>query len=200
MPLQTLEKAHKTILNKFDQVLSSIFLMAKINYWLGFSDTHALFIIHSKKSFAHYFFLCLVFVFCFFSCSVSNSRFQLQIFVPSNSALKPFWGSSTYHTDNFLFVCLFTFFCTSTTTSRSSWGWGANFWLFFFRNTGLIFVFVSVNFVVQWGQIDVLYKNFSRSNFWGLVVQFVTFLKFLGGTSTIQVKFVVFTIKIPFWV
>jgi hypothetical protein len=29
---------------------------------------------------------------------------QLQIFVPSNSALKPFWGSSTYHTDNFLYI------------------------------------------------------------------------------------------------
>jgi len=46
----------------------------------------------------------------------------------------------------------------------------------------------------------VLYKIFSRSNFRGLVVQFVTFLKFLGGTSTIQVEVVVFTIKIPFWV
>jgi len=100
-----------------------------------------------------------------------------------------------------IIFCLFVYiFCTSTTTSRSSWGWGANFWLFFTRNTGFIFVFVSVNFVFQWGQIDVLYKIFSRSNFRGLVVQFVTFLKFLGGTSTIQVEVVVFTIKIPFWV
>jgi len=65
-------------------------------------------------------FVCLfVFVFWF-------SNFSCKFFVPSNSALKPFWGSSTYHTD--------IFFCTATTTLRSSWFWSwCKFEYFFVR-------------------------------------------------------------------
>lgn len=91
------------------------------NYWLGFPDKHSYnkhsqnsIHIHTMFSFMvsiyhFYLFVCLfVFVSWF-------SNFSCKFFVPSNSALKPFLGSSTYHTD--------IFFCTATTTLRSSWFW-----------------------------------------------------------------------------
>jgi len=170
MPLQTLGKAHNTILNKFDQVLSNIFLMAKINYWLGFSDTHALFY-HSLKKFIHsLFFLCLVFVFCFFSCSVSNSRFQLQIFVPSNSALKPFWGSSTYHTDNF--------FIQQQQQLSRSWfrRYGADFFLILLQFERDFPVFLFLLRMPNLCALEEFSVRLWRTLFCELVVQFVTYL------------------------
>merc|ERR1719284_724009 len=82
-------------------------MIGKINYWLGFPDNIRATHIHIFftfiplfsawfflffKPFSKYFFVCLFSDFPIFSC---------KFFVPSNSALKPFWGSSTYHTDNF---------------------------------------------------------------------------------------------------
>lgn len=69
----------ETILIKFDQVLTSIFLLAKINYWLGFSDTHTLLILHYSHTKIHSFikFFRLTFsvlfyhlFFAFFSCGL----------------------------------------------------------------------------------------------------------------------------------
>ena len=94
-------KAH---INHLDQVLSSMFLLVNLITGSVFLQT-----LTHIQIFAHIFIhskiFLLLFFFMFFLFPI-----QLQIFVPSNSALKPFWGSSTYHTDKFLFVCLFTFF------------------------------------------------------------------------------------------
>jgi len=130
----------------------------KFNYWLGFPDTHthifAHKFIHSKLLF---FYRCF-FLFCFqFSC-----KFLYLPIVPWShfGGLQPITQ---------------IIFCTSTTTSRSSWGCGANLNFFSFVIQGFFVCFS--NFFFQWCQI-LCSIRISRSNFWGLVVQFVTYFFF----------------------
>jgi hypothetical protein len=89
-------KTGKAHINHFDQVLSSMFLLVNL-------ITGSVFL-----TLTHIYSLTNSFILscCFFTVVVFFVLFpiQLQIFVPSNSALKPFWGSSTYHTDNFLYI------------------------------------------------------------------------------------------------